>query len=406
MSHEARTSPIAAIVSGLPALAPALSSRTSAATVASSATIRLPTRGRFARSRSGPTERRQRRPCPVVAADQVRESRAVRVAAGQRHEVGRAEPAAALLCEPTKQSGRREPVHRIVGGVATRREDRLEGHPADVVGRQREVDDRPDLAVVHAQPDRAGERGEDPGLREAPQGLVLRRPQIRTAVRAHGRRGHAVVLEVDLDPVAKRRQQTDQPIVPGEAQTVRVEDGARHAAGRELPEDCRQVGVKSRLATRQHEAVEVTALASDDGIDGPQDVGRAGVAVDLRAALGEAGRAPQVACIGQVDERDAGVLVLELVEAVVVSGREGSGVARLIRREVAGRHAPPLEPLPSRVILLVEARHLAVSPQAVPAQEDTPLLLHELALENVGRVVDDEARIVGEASAARRLDRP
>ena len=68
--------------------------------------------------------------------------------------------------------------------------------------------------------------------------------------------------------------------------------------------------------------------------------------------------------------------------------------------DLAGRDPPLLEVLPEGVVLLVQADHLAVPAPAVAAQVDLAVHRDEVALEDVGLVVDLAVGVLAEAVAA------
>ena len=86
-----------------------------------------------------------------------------------------------------------------------------------------------------------------------------------------------------------------------------------------------------RLPAGQHQDVDPAALALDGRVERAEDVRQAGEAADARRGGGEAGRALEVAVLGDVQEQDARVLGLEVAQAVRVAHRDRPGVARRCR---------------------------------------------------------------------------
>jgi hypothetical protein len=104
--------------------------------------------------------------------------------------------------------------------------------------------------------------------------------------------------------------------------------------------------------------------------------------------------------LGDVEQQDAGVLGLEPPEPVRVAHRDGHHVVGGVVDDLAGRHAPLLEVLPQVVVLVVEADDLAVPATAVAAQVHRSVLEHQVALQDVGGVVDLAVRVLTEAAPA------
>jgi hypothetical protein len=100
------------------------------------------------------------------------------------------------------------------------------------------------------------------------------------------------------------------------------------------------------------------------------------------------------------------VLRLEIAEPVQVAHRDGPGVAGAVGDDLAGRDPPLLEVLPDGVILLVQARDLAVAAPAGPPQIDAAVHRHEVALQDVRLVVDLAVGILAEAPPAHGEDHP
>ena len=133
----------------------------------------------------------------------------------------------------------------------------------------------------------------------------------------------AVELQVDLQPVAHRRERFDQARVVGQADAVGVD---HHGLDRLLvgvADHAHEVGVQRRLA-----AGELQDVGHAFELDVAVDHARVGVEVDVLAArprLGEAHRTFQVAIGGDFDQGDAGVLFVFGAQAAVV----GAALVRL-----------------------------------------------------------------------------
>ena len=159
-----------------------------------------------------------------------------------------------------------------------------------------------------------------------------------------------------------------------------------------------------RLAAGQHQDVDPAALALDRRVERAEDVRQPGEPADPGCRGGEARRALEVAVLGDVEEQHARVLGLEVAEAVEVAHRDRRalpGVSGMISR-VGVRHCWRYSQ--SRVVLLVQAHDLAVAAPADPPEVDGPVHRHEVALEDVGLVVDLAVGVLGEAAAAHGQD--
>ena len=320
--------------------------------------------------------------------------------ARQGDEVGRPHAAAGLLAQPADGAGGRRPGHRIDRIGPPRREHRLDGDAGDVVGREREVHDRPNFVVVHTFRDGHCQRGEDPLSGEAPDCLRLHLAEILAAMEQMGVQAESVELEVDLDTIAHAFQLGQELVVAGDPDPVGVQDDTSDLALHSRLEDLGDLRVDRRLPAREHQRVDAAALALDRGVERSQDVRQSCVAVEPRAAVREAGGAVEVAVLRHVQQQDATVLRLEIAQAVEVAHRDGPDVVRDVGRDLAGGDPPRLEALPQRMVLLVQADDLTVATLAMAPQVDGAVHRHEVPLEDVRFVVDLAVRVVGKAAAA------
>ena len=266
--------------------------------------------------------------------------------------------------------------------------------------RERVVRHRADLVVVDPVGNDHRERREDARIGQALDGSRLHLPQVLAAVEQVRLELEAVELEVDLDAVAKPMQGVEEPVVLRDADAIRVEQHARHAPLDGGLDDLDDLRVHRRLAAGEHQHVDLAALALDRGVERAEDVRQARVSAHVRARCGEAGRAVEIAVLGDVHEQDARVLRLEPAQAIGVAHRDRHHVVRRVLDDLARRDAPLLEVLPEAVVLVVQADHLAVAAPAVPPQVDRSVLHDEVALEDVGRVVDLAVGVLGEAVPA------
>jgi hypothetical protein len=164
--------------------------------------------------------------------------------------------------------------------------------------------------------------------------------------------------------------------------------------------------VDGRLAARQHQGIDLAALARDRDVECREEMIEPGVLVDAGPAGGEAGRALEVAGLGDIEQEDAGVLRLEIAEPVQITHRDRPDIRRPVWGDLARRDPPLLEPFPEADVLLVEADDLTVPALAGPAKVDRAVLGDEVALEDVGLVVEVAVRILAEAGPADRQDHP
>ncbi len=204
-----------------------------------------------------------------------------------------------------------EPVHRVDTVVASRPEHRLDGHPADEGRRQRLLHDRADVAVVHAERSGHHQRGEDAGLAEPGDRRLLEPGQVGTPVEGGRRHGGPVVLKVDLQPVPVAPQQREQVVVLREQQTVGVHHDPHDRALDELGQQFGELRVERRLAPGEHQHVDPVLLAGEAGVHVGEHVDQGCHPGERGTGGREAGRAPQVAVLGDVLDQDAGVLGVE-----------------------------------------------------------------------------------------------
>ena len=213
-------------------------------------------RGRAAPcSRSWPTRAVSERHVPGVVAQQVADRAAVRVRARQRGEVAPGHLPAGLRPEPGQDAGVGEPVERV-----DRRPSGPTRTPAGSMTPPTYGVSRPRLTTAPISssltPERGGhrQRGEDPGAGEPlDRAVLLERAQVGAAVVAGGVGAQAVVLQVDLDPLAVPGEQGEQRVVAGDPDAVGVHQDPDDGPRGELVEQLGEVGVERRLAAAEHE---------------------------------------------------------------------------------------------------------------------------------------------------------
>ena len=215
-----------------------------------------------------------------------------------------------------------------------------------------------------------------------------------------------IELEVDLDPSAESCKAGQEPVVARDPDAIRVEDDPRDLAlGRRI-DDLEDLRVDGRLAAAEHQDVHPPALAHDRRVERPHEMGQPGEARDARSRGGEAGRAVQVAVLGDVEQEHARVLGLQVTEALGIAHRDRRVVAWPVRDDLPGRRSPLLERVPERVGLLVERCDLAMPAPAVAPQVDAPVHRDEVALEDVRLVVELAIGVLREAVPAHGQDHP
>ena len=167
------------------------------------------------------------RSCPIrptsdfhdarVVAQQVAHRAAVRVRARQGGEVAPGHLAGGLLLEPGEHAGVGEPVHRVERPRCGREPKTgwMVTPPTYGVSSARLIT-KPISSSLTPERGRHGERREDPGAGEPLDRALLEAADVGAAV-VGGRLGRlAVVLQVDLDPLAVPLQQVEQRVVLGD----------------------------------------------------------------------------------------------------------------------------------------------------------------------------------------------
>jgi hypothetical protein len=191
-------------------------------------------------------------------------------------------------------------------------------------------------------------------------GALLESTQVGAAMVHGAGRVEPVELQVDLDPLAVPAQQREQRVVAGQLDPVGVEQDPHDGASHERVEQLGQLRVQGRLAAGEHEHVEPAALPPEPGVDIRQhlcerhDPGRG------RAGVGEARGAAQVALGDDVLDEDAGVLGVQLGQAVRVGLRHRQPVAPVVGGVLLGRRGPSLEMAQDLDRLVVEGADQAV----------------------------------------------
>ena len=291
-----------------------------------------------------------------------------------------------------------------IAGRAAGAEHRLDGHPADVRRVQRPLDDEADLVVVDAQ--RCGHRegGEDTRGGQPLDRALLEPPDVGAPVVGRRRGRLAVVLEVDLDPLAVSPQQGKEIVVLGDGEAVGVDQHPHDRPRGDRVEELGEPRVERRLAAAEHEHVDPAVLAGEPGVDRRQHLLQRRHRCECRRGLGEAGRALEVAVVEQVLQQDARVLGLHLRQPVLVRRRYRKEVAAQVGRVHLRRRGPLLEVAEDLRRLVVQRAHEPVV--GTPALQPDPLVALDQPAGEPAHVGQRAVRLFFVAQRAEGVDVP
>ena len=244
------------------------------------------------------------------------------------------------------------------------------------------------------------QRGEDPGRREPLDRALLEAADVGAPVVGRGLGRLAVVLQVDLDPLAVPGQQREDLVVLGDQETVGVHQHPHDRALGDLVEQLGQPRVEGRLSAAEHQHVDPAVLAGEAGVDRGEHLLQRRDGGQRRGGGGEAGRALEVAVVEQVLQQDAGVLGLHLRQAVGVRRGHGRVVAGDVGGVHLGRGGPLLEVGEDLGRLVVQRADQAVG-GAAALQPDPVVALDQPA----GEALHLGERTVGLLLVAQRAER-
>ena len=252
---------------------------------------------------------------------------------GQRNDVGRIEDARGsdLAADVGEQHAVAVLVEiEIAAGVL----DRLEGHAAHAGIVERVADDAADLVVVDALLHDADERRGDPFPLEIGQRILAHAPQVGAAEIFQRRALARIELQIDLEAGLQLGEPRHEILVARDAHAVRVQhDVADRLRLREL-QDLEDLRMDRGLAAADlHEIGQ--ALALDERLQHRVDLGQAAVLGARGRGLGEAHRTGEIALLVDLDQREAGMLLVVGAQAAIV----GAAVMRAaleLERHVAG----------------------------------------------------------------------
>ena len=126
-----------------------------------------------------------------------------------------------------------------------------------------------------------------------------------------------IELQVDLDARLVSRQLRDEFRLARDAQAVGVDHQVTDRAHLGGIENGEEIRVQGRFTAGKLDHVGL-GLVGDDGVEHRLDFGQRAVILLLRAGFGIAHRAAQVAMLGDLDHRQAGVLHVVRAQAAIV----------------------------------------------------------------------------------------
>lgn len=206
--------------------------------------------------------------------------------------------------------------------------DRLKYHRLHSGLRHAVADDRAELVLVEAAFHR-GHQADGQARRGAVvQGPLLYVPQIVAPDSTMCCLVQAVELQVDVHGVAGTvagGELVDESPVGGQPDAVGVDDDGLDRAGLGGVDELEELFVDGRFATEEHHHFGFT-LGGNERVEHPFTLRRGdGVAVGLVARVGETDRAVQVAVCVDLDQPQAGVLLVVRAQPAVT----GTAVAHL-----------------------------------------------------------------------------
>lgn len=195
--------------------------------------------------------------------------------------------------------------------------DGLEGDTADTSLGEGEVHDLAEFVVVETLFQGADEGGGEVEGVEAVEGAAADIEEIGAAERADGIGAEGVELEVDLKAGRIVGEALGEVGVLRDAEAVGVEHQVLDRAALRGVEDGEEIGVERRLAAGDLHDVGL-ALVTDDGVEHELDLRERAVGGALGRGLGVADGAGEIAGVGDLEERKAGVLLVVGAEAAVI----------------------------------------------------------------------------------------
>jgi hypothetical protein len=173
-----------------------------------------------------------------------------------------------------------------------------------------EADDVAELVLVQALLDRGDEGHREPGLGAVVEGGLLGPAEVAAADLEVGALVEAVELQVDVRLAVEAGEGLHEAPVVGELDPVRVQVDRAHALVHGQLDEVEDQGVDGGLPARVHDDLGL-ALGGDEGVErGGALLHREREAVGLVARVGEADRAVQVAVGVDLDDPEAGVLLV------------------------------------------------------------------------------------------------
>ena len=199
--------------------------------------------------------------------------------------------------------------------------DRLEGDAAHAIPAKREVDDLADLVLVGAALHHHHQRGRDAFPLERLERLNPDAREVGAAERLQRGGPERIELEIDLEAGLEFRERGGEIGLPRDPDAVGVEHDVADRLRLGERDDVENLRVDGRLAAGDlHEVGH--AFARDQRVEHEIDLGERPVQRALGARIGEADRAGEVARLVDVDQREAGVLLVVRAEAAIVGAAE------------------------------------------------------------------------------------
>ncbi|GMO61228.1 hypothetical protein BwSG20_16410 [Bradyrhizobium ottawaense] len=207
---------------------------------------------------------------------------------------------------------------------------RLQRDAAHACPGQRVADDVADLGIVDAALDGRDQRGRHAVMLEIFQRLLADFSQIRAAQVDQRVALQRIELEIDLQPAPVLGEPRHEILFAGDAQAVGVDHDVPDRAGAHRVQDREEIRMQRRFAAGDLHEIGL-ALACDQRVQHLLDCRERGKFRSCRRGFRKADRAGEVAVLGDLDQRQAGMLLVVGTETAIIGTAEFGALLELQR---------------------------------------------------------------------------